>query len=113
MIWKVSRCSARPAANRSAGSRLETSDRRTGALIALAADENATRAYSSQIERSPANACAASPAEAAALQPLVTRISLRRSTTSAIAPPSSPMVTVGTSCATPIAPTASGDRVMS
>ena len=87
--------------------------RRTGALIALIEDDTATRAYSSQTESSPAKACAASPAETAALPPLATSTSLRRSTASAIAPPSSPIVTVGITCATPMAPTANGERVIS
>ena len=44
---------------------------------------------------------------------VVTSTSLRRSTASAMAPPSSPIVTVGIICATPRAPTANGERVMS
>ncbi len=58
-------------------------------------------------------ACAASPAETTALPAVAASTSLRRSTASATAPPSSPIVTVGTSSATPIRPTANGDRVMS
>ena len=49
----------------------------------------------------------------AALQLLITSTSLRRSTASAMAPPSSPIATVGITCATPMAPTANGERVMS
>ena len=87
--------------------------RRTGELIALTEDDTATSAYSSHTDPSPANACAASPAEMAALPLLVTSTSLRRSTASAMAPPSSPIATVGITCATPMAPTANGERVMS
>src|SRR5271170_4583316 len=87
--------------------------RRTGELIALSEADTATSAYSSHTERSPANACAASPADTAALQLLITSTSLRRSTASAMVPPSSPIATVGITSATPMAPTASGDRVMS
>src|SRR5580658_551012 len=87
--------------------------RRTGPLIALIEDDTATRAYSSQTECSPAKACAASPADTTALQLLATSTSLRRSTASATAPPRSPIVTVGTTCASPMAPTASDEWVMS
>ena len=87
--------------------------RRTGELIALREADRATSAYSSHTECSPANACAASPAEVAALPPVITSTSLRRSTASAMAPPSSPIATVGITCATPMAPTANGERVMS
>jgi hypothetical protein len=82
-------------------------------LIALSEDDTATSAYSSKTEPRPANACAASPPDTAALPQLAPSTSLRRSTASATAPPSSPIVTVGTTCATPIAPTANGDRVIS
>ncbi len=54
MIWKLSRLSARPAASCPAGSRLGMKVRRAGALIALTADDTATRTYSSQTELSPA-----------------------------------------------------------
>ena len=87
--------------------------RRTGELIAPSEADTATSAYSSHTDPSPANACAASPAEVAALQLLITSTSLRRSTASAMAPPSSPIATVGITCATPMAPTANGERVMS
>jgi hypothetical protein len=113
MIWELSRLTARPAVSWSAGSRLGMKVRRAGALIALSEDDTATRAYSSQTDPSPANACAASPADTAARPLVATSTSLRRSTASAMAPPSSPIVTVGTICATPIAPTASDERVMS
>ena len=86
---------------------------RTGALTALSADDTATSAYSSHTERSPAKACAASPADTAALPELATSTSLRRSIASASEPPSRPIETVGTICASPRAPTANGDRVMS
>jgi hypothetical protein len=87
--------------------------RRTGALTALTEADTATSAYSSHTERSPAKACAVSPADTAALPQLAASTSVRRSTASAMAPPSSPIVTVGTTCASPMAPTANGDRVRS
>ena len=87
--------------------------RRTGELIAPSEADTATSAYSSHTECSPANACAASPAEVAGLQLVITSTSLRRSTVSAMAPPSSPIATVGITCATPMAPTAHGEPVMS
>lgn len=85
---------------------------RAGALIALIAADAATRAYSSPTDWSPAKACAASPADTTASALVAASTSLRRSIASAIAPPSSPMVTVGMTSATPMAPTASGERVI-
>ena len=87
--------------------------RRAGALIALIEDDTATRTYSSQTDCSPAKACAARAADTAALPLVAASTRVRRSTASATAPPSSPIATVGTTWASPMAPTASGDRVMS
>ena len=86
---------------------------RAGALMALSEDCTAARAYSSQTRRSPANAWAASAADTAARPPLVTSTSFRLSVASVTEPPTSPMTRVGTICATPMAPTASGERVRS
>jgi hypothetical protein len=43
------------------------------------------------------------------MQLLVTSTSFRLSVASATEPPSSPMARIGTTCATPIAPTANGE----
>ena len=86
---------------------------RAGALTALSDDFTATRAYSSHTRRNPANAWAASPADTAARQLVVASTSFRRSTASASEPPTRPMARVGTIWATPMAPTAKGERVMS
>ncbi len=86
---------------------------RAGRSMAPSADCTATRPYSSQARRSPANAWAASAPDVAARPHVVTSTSFRRSATSATGPPSSPTTRVGTISATPTAPTASGERVRS
>ncbi len=86
---------------------------RAGRSIAPTEDAAATSAYSSQTWWSPAKAWAASAADTAARQLLVTSTSFRRSVTSVTDPPSMPTARVGTACATPMAPTAKGDRVRS
>jgi hypothetical protein len=86
---------------------------RAGALIAPSDDFTATMAYSSNTRRNPAKAWAASPADTAVRQVVTASTSFRRSTASASEPPASPMTRVGTIWATPMAPTAKGERVMS
>ena len=113
MTWKLSRFSASPAATWLIGSRLGTNVLRAGRSTARSDDWTARRAYSSQTRRSPANAWAASTADTAARQPLVTSTSFRRSAVSVSGPPSSPTARVGTICATPTAPTAGVERVRS
>ena len=113
MTWKLSRFSASPADSWLAVSRLGTSVLRAGRSTAPTEDWTATRAYSSQTRRSPANAWAANAADTAARQLLVTSTSLRLSVASASGPPSNPTTRVGTICATPMAPTANGERVSS
>ena len=84
---------------------------RAGRSTAPRHDWTATSVYSSQTSRSPASDWTAKPADTSARPPLVTRTSLRRSVASMTEPPSSPTIRVGTTWATPMAPTASGDRV--
>jgi hypothetical protein len=112
-IWKLSRFSASPAGRSRSGSRLATNVVRAGPSTAASADCMATSAYSSHTSRSPANACAARAPDTAARDPLVISSSLRRSIASVTGPPSSPMARVGTIRATPMAPTANGERVSS
>ena len=109
MIWKLSRFSISPAGSWLAGSRLGIRVFRAGPPTAPSAESTATRAYSSQTRCSPANAWAANAADTAAMQLLVTSTSFRLSVASATEPPSSPMARIGTTCATPIAPTANGE----
>ena len=107
--WKLSWFSARPAGSWLAGSRPGTNVARAGRSRAVSEDWTATRAYSSQTSPSPAKAWAANAADTAARQLLVTSTSFRRSMASVIVPPASPMSSVGTICATPTPPTASGE----
>ena len=113
MTWKLSRLSAMPAASCPGASSRGTKVCLAGLLTALSADWTATSPYSSQTRRIPANAWAASAADTTARQQVVISTSLRRSTASASEPPSSPMVSIGTIRAMPMAPTASVERVIS
>jgi hypothetical protein len=113
MTWKLTRFSANPGASWPGGSRAGTNVLRAGRSTAARDDCTATRAYSSQSRSRPANAWTVNAADTKARQVLVTTTSLRRSIASTTGPHSSPTVRVGTICATPIAPTASEERVRS
>src|SRR4051794_36524173 len=102
-------CSAAPAGRRAASSSRGAKVRRAGALTEVNRYCRKTSPYSSHTLPRPANAWAASAAETAVRQLVVTSTSRRRSTESISGPPNRPTTIAGTAAASPTPPTAAED----
>ena len=113
LIWKERFVSARPALRRSPLRSRGTKVLEAGAPTAFSPDWMAITTKTGTTEAVPEMTTAASIVEASSCPTRITITSLRRSTESAIRPPSNANTSIGTACAPPIAPTSAALPVRS